>query len=53
MTDSVLTKDLIHLPEGRTYDMILLGRVAIDFSPVDYFQTLSQSTTFNKYVRCV
>ena len=50
MTDSVLTKDLIHFPEGRTYDMILLGRVAIDFNPVDYFQTLSQSTTFKKYV---
>lgn len=50
MKNSVLTKDLIQFPEGRKYDMVLLGRVAIDFNPVDYFQTLAQSTTFKKYV---
>ena len=36
--------------ETRKYDMILLGRVAIDFNPVDYFKTLAESTTFKKYV---
>ena len=50
MNNTVMTKDLIQFPEGRHYDMILLGRVAIDFNPVDYFQTLAQSTTFKKYV---
>lgn len=48
--NSVLTKDLIQFPENRKYDMILLGRVAIDFNPIDYFKTLSESTTFKKYV---
>lgn len=48
--NTVMTKDLIQFPEGRKYDMVLLGRVAIDFNPVDYFQTLAQSTTFKKYV---
>ena len=32
------TKDLIQFPENRPYDMILLGRVAIDFNPIDYFK---------------
>jgi 5-dehydro-2-deoxygluconokinase len=31
-------------------DLVLLGRVAIDFNPVDYYMTLSQSTTFKKYI---
>lgn len=34
MSESVLASDLIQFPEGRKYDMILLGRVAIDFNPV-------------------
>ncbi|MCL2631060.1 MAG: 5-dehydro-2-deoxygluconokinase [Firmicutes bacterium] len=32
------------------YDIICLGRVAIDFNPVDYFKTLAESDTFIKYV---
>ena len=44
------TKDLIQFPENRPYDMILLGRVAIDFNPIDYFKTLAESATFKKYV---
>ncbi len=40
----------IKFDETRKYDMILLGRVAIDFNPVDYFKTLAESTTFKKYV---
>ncbi len=50
MKETVCTKDLIVFPEGRKYDLILLGRVAIDFNPIDYYQTLAQSTTFRKYV---
>lgn len=34
----------------RKYDMILLGRVTIDFNPVDYYKTLAESTTFKKYL---
>ena len=44
------TKDLIQFPENRPYDMILLGRVAIDFNPIDYFKALAESATFKKYV---
>ena len=40
----------ISFDASRPYDMILLGRVAIDFNPVDYFMTLAESTTFKKYV---
>lgn len=40
----------IKFDETRPMDLILLGRVAIDFNPVDYFHPLSQSTTFKKYV---
>ncbi len=50
MNDTVKTSGLIQFPKGRKYDMVLLGRVAIDFNPVDYFQTLAESTTFKKYV---
>ena len=35
---------------ARPFDLVLLGRVAIDFNPVDYFQTLVESTTFKKYL---
>lgn len=34
----------------REFDLILLGRIAIDFNPVDYFKTLEESTTFRKYL---
>ncbi len=34
----------------RKYDLIALGRVAIDFNPVDYYKTLAESQTFKKYV---
>ncbi|MCL2107209.1 MAG: 5-dehydro-2-deoxygluconokinase [Oscillospiraceae bacterium] len=36
--------------QSRALDLILLGRVAIDFNPVDYFQTLVESSTFKKYL---
>ena len=34
----------------RPYDVVLLGRVAVDFNPVDYFHPLEECTTFKKYV---
>lgn len=45
-----LISDLITFDETRTYDIILLGRVAIDFNPMDYYKTLAQSQTFRKYI---
>ena len=40
----------ITFDENRPYDLVLLGRVAVDFNPVDYFQPLEECTTFKKYV---
>lgn len=40
----------ITLDQTKTYDLILLGRIAIDFNPVDYFKTLEESETYKKYV---
>ena len=40
----------IEFDEERKYDLILLGRVAVDFNPVDYFKPLEECTTFKKYV---
>ncbi|HCB90511.1 MAG TPA: 5-dehydro-2-deoxygluconokinase, partial [Ruminococcaceae bacterium] len=40
----------IQFDANRKFDLTLLGRVAIDFNPVDYFKTLAESTTFKKYV---
>lgn len=40
----------INFDSARPLDIIPLGRVAIDFNPVDYFKTLAESTTFKKYV---
>lgn len=40
----------ITFEEERTWDLILLGRVAIDFNPLDYYKTLAESETFQKYV---
>ena len=35
---------------SREYDLILLGRVAIDFNPVDLNRPLEESSNFNKYL---
>ena len=40
----------INFDASREYDLVLLGRVAIDFNPLDYFKTLVESETFKKYV---
>ena len=36
--------------KGRALDLIALGRVAIDFNPLDYFKPLSESSEFRKYL---
>jgi 5-dehydro-2-deoxygluconokinase len=40
----------INFAKTREYDLILIGRVAIDFNPSDYYKPLSESTTFKKYL---
>ena len=41
---------LLEFDQRRPMDVIPVGRVAIDFNPVDYFKTLAESTTFKKYL---
>ncbi len=36
--------------QTKEFDLILLGRVAIDFNPVDFFRPLEESCNFNKYL---
>lgn len=40
----------IEFAKDRPIDMIPIGRIAIDFNPVDYYKPLSESTTFKKYL---
>ena len=40
----------ITFDQGKEYDLILLGRVAIDFNPVDLNRPLEDSCNFNKYL---
>lgn len=40
----------ITFDQSKEYDLILLGRVAVDFNPVDYYCTLDKSTTFKRYL---
>ncbi|NLJ90523.1 MAG: 5-dehydro-2-deoxygluconokinase [Clostridiales bacterium] len=40
----------IKFDESKDLDLILLGRVAVDFNPIDYYKPLSESTTFKKYL---
>ena len=40
----------ISFDPAREYDLILLGRVAIDFNPVDLNRPLEESSNFNKYL---
>jgi 5-dehydro-2-deoxygluconokinase len=41
---------MLQFETNREFDIILMGRVAIDFNPVDYFKTLAESDTFKKYL---
>jgi 5-dehydro-2-deoxygluconokinase len=40
----------IKFDESRRLDIVPLGRIAIDFNPVDINCTLAESTTFKKYL---
>ena len=40
----------IAFAEDRDFDIILVGRVCIDFNPLDYFKPLSASRDFRKYL---
>ena len=40
----------IEFAGDRVYDIVPVGRVAIDFNPVDYYKPLSECTTFKKYI---
>lgn len=40
----------IEFDQSREMDIILLGRVTIDFNPLDYYKSLVESETFRKYV---
>jgi len=40
----------ITFDQSKEFDLILLGRVAIDFNPVDLNRPLEESSNFNKYL---
>lgn len=40
----------IKFEQNRKFDIVPIGRVAIDFNPVDIHMTLAESTTFRKYL---
>ncbi len=40
----------IEFDKSKKYDLILVGRVAVDFNPVDYYCPLNESTTFKRYL---
>lgn len=42
--------NLFEFPKDRTYDVIPIGRIAIDFNPTDLNRPLKESANFNKYV---
>ena len=40
----------IEFDSTKEFDLILLGRVAVDLNPVDYYCPLNESTTFKRYL---
>lgn len=42
--------EYISFNQEKPLDLILLGRIAIDLNPLDYYKTLAESATFKKYV---
>ncbi|WP_297137165.1 5-dehydro-2-deoxygluconokinase [Terrisporobacter sp.] len=40
----------IKFENDRKFDIVPIGRMAIDFNPVDVHRTLAESTTFKKYL---
>lgn len=41
---------MMNFDARRPLDIVLMGRIAIDFNPVDYFKTLAESETYKKYL---
>lgn len=41
---------MLNFKEDREIDIIPIGRVSIDFNPIDIHKPLSESTTFKKYL---
>lgn len=40
----------VSFENNRKYDLIAVGRIAIDFNPLDYFKPLSESQQYRKYL---
>lgn len=40
----------IHFDKARSRDIVPIGRIAIDFNPLDFNKPLDESTTFKKYL---
>lgn len=40
----------VDFSKNRKFDLIAIGRIAIDFNPLDYFKPLSQSQQYRKYL---
>ena len=40
----------VSFEKNRKYDLIVIGRIAIDFNPLDYFKPLSESQQYRKYL---
>lgn len=40
----------ITFDDSKEFDVILIGRVAIDFNPTDYYKPLKKSSNFEKYL---
>lgn len=50
MEKEAQSMNYISFKDNKNFDLILLGRIAIDFNPIDYYKTLAESQTFKKYV---
>lgn len=42
--------EYIKFKKDAKYDLIAIGRIAIDFNPIDYFRTLAESKEYRKYL---
>lgn len=42
--------NLIEFDNSRKLDVILIGRICLDFNPITYFKPLTECDTFKKYV---
>lgn len=40
----------VDFDKSRKFDLIPVGRIAIDLNPLDYYKPLSESSTFKKYL---